>query len=60
MDSSLVSAKPLRSANAGVAVALAARRKATVGVNARRPFLRSFKSCQTGRIENEKKGKGRL
>ena len=60
MGSLSVSAKPLGSANTGVAVASTAKRKAIIGVNARRSFLRSFKSYPTDKIENEKKGKGRL
>ena len=41
MDSSLVSAKPLRLANTRVVVASTVRRRAIVGANARRPFPRA-------------------
>ena len=60
MDSSLVSAKPLRLVNTGVVIASTVRRRATVGANARRPFPQSSRSCLTNRIENGRKERIRL
>ena len=60
VDSSLVSAKPLRLANTGVVVASTVRRRATVGANARKSFPRSSRSCPTDRIENGRTEKRRL
>ena len=60
MDSSLVSAKPLRLANTGVVAASTVRRRATVGTNARKPFTQSSRSCPTDRIENRMKERRRL
>ena len=49
MDSSLVSCKPPRLANPGVVIALTARKKVTIGVNARKPSLQNSKNCLTAR-----------
>ena len=46
MDSSLVSGKPLQSANPGVVVASTARKKVTIGINVRRPSPRSSKNVR--------------
>ena len=60
MDSSLVSAKPLRLVNTGVVTASTVRRRATIGANARRSFPQSPRSCLTDRIENGRKERRRL
>ena len=54
------STKLLRSANTDTVSASIVRRRATVGVNARKSFPRSSRSCPTDRIENKRKGKRRL
>ena len=57
MDSSSVSGKQLWSANPRVAIALTARKKVTIGVNAKRPSPQSSKNCLISKSGSERSGR---
>ena len=57
MDSSSVSGKLLQLANPGVTIALTARKKVTIGVNAKKPSPQNSKNCLTSKTGSERKGR---
>ena len=57
MDSSSVSGKLPQLANPKVAIASTARKKVTIGVNARRPSPRSSKNCLISKTGSERNGR---
>ena len=59
MVSSLVSSKLLHLVNPEVAIASTARKKVTIGVNARRPSPQSSKNCPISKTGSERKGRKR-
>ena len=56
-DSSSVSSKQLQSVNPRVAISSTARKKVTIGINAKRPSPQSSKNCLTSKTGSERSGR---